>query len=274
MRISLLIFLILPFLSISQSEREDKLRIKGSTNVSTQISENQSKIVVRDKHYAQEKQTFNNSNSIRPTPNINYGYYNWINWGAPTYGFNSFIPYYYYDRFGLRQPARIYNINGKQDTVRGQKTHWRLGLSYTTKNQIGGWITVGNRNFFIAEYSSYVPNDKSSFLPNITMSDVLPWNDVQLDDITSGGAIYAGAGTKVGPLGLYIMPGYEWERNNFQFFDELFILSNNGKYSFPNYTTNGFSGKAGVIYDCKMGTGRIDYNPFKQSITFGLGIIF
>jgi hypothetical protein len=270
----ILVFLILPTILLSQTERDQKLKFKPNSGTSTQTSESSSKIVTLDKYHSQKKQTFNNSSTFNVVRGYDYETSNWLRWGAPSYGFNDFVPTYYYDRFGLRQPARIYNINGKEQTIKGQKTHWRLGLSYNTKNQLGGWITIGNKNFFIAEYSSYVPNDRSSFLPNITMSDVIPWNDKQLDDILYGGSVYVGAGTKIGIVGIYVMPGYEWERSNFQFFDELFILSNNGNYSFPNYSDNYFSGKAGLIADYKMGSFRVDYNPFKNFMTFGLGIVF
>lgn len=263
MRKLIFVFLFLPTLLFSQTERDQKLQIKSNSN-----------IVVRNNHYSQERQTFGNTPTFGVVRGYDYRSANWLTWGAPYHGFNNFTPIYYYDRYGLRQPGRVYNTNGTQDTVRGQKTHWRLGMSYNTKNQLGGWLTIGNKNFFITEYSSYVPNDKSSFLPNITMSDVIPWNDRQLDNLQYGGSIYMGVGTKIGIVGLYIMPGYEWETNNFQFFDELFILSNNGNYSFPNYSDNYFTGKAGLITDYKMGSIKVDYNPFKNFMTFGLGLVF
>ena len=273
MRHLILLFLLLPSFLISQTEREQKLYIKHGTYSSPQNNEQSSKIVQRDNSYAYKQQTFNNNSFINRNPSYDHSRSRWAGWGAP-YNYNNFIPFYYYDRFGLRHPGRIYNSGGKQDTVKGQKTHWRVGLSYNTDNQLGGWVTVGNKNFFMFEYCSYLDNDQSSFLPNITMDEAISWNDRRLDDIVIGGGVYAGGGIKFNSLGVYIMPGVGWDRSNFQFFDELFILSNNGKYSFPNYSDTYFTGKVGIIYDYKMLSTRMDYNPFRQYITFGLGLVF
>ena len=79
---------------------------------------------------------------------------------------------------------------------------------------------------------------------------------------------------KTGLVGFYLMPGYGWEINNFQYFDELFILSNNGKYSFPNYKENYFTGKVGLLFDIKNVSVKFDYNPFREHMGFGLGIVF
>lgn len=275
-RFLILLFLI-PIICYSQTEREDKLRIKrGGPSISNPTSEAQQKIVVRDKFYNQKQQTFETNTQIF-NRNIYYNNndWRWRMWGAPVSGFVGYTPSFYYDRFGLRQPSRIYRMaDGQEKTVKGEKTHWRLGLSFNTDNQLGGWVSIGNKTFFVAEYCSFLTIDQSSFIPGLTMDEVLPWNDRKLDDITKGGAFYAGAGMKTGIVGFYLMPGYGWEINNFQYFDELFILSNNGKYSFPNYKENYFTGKVGLLFDVKNVSVKFDFNPFREHMGFGLGIVF
>lgn len=275
-RFLILLFLI-PIIGFSQTEREDKLRIKrGGPTATAQTSETQQKILKREEYYSQQKQSFETNNNVfNGNTYFNNYDWRWRMWGAPMSGFVNYTPSFYYDRFGLRQPSRIYRMaNGEEKTVKGEKTHWRLGLSYNTDNQLGGWVTTGNKTFFIAEYCSFVPNDQSSFVPGLTMDYVITWNDRQLDNIVNGGVIYGGAGVKTGVIGIYLMPGYGWESNNFQFFDELFILSNNGKYSFPNFQENYFTGKFGVLADIKTLSIKLDYNPFRNNLNFGAGIVF
>lgn len=273
---TLFVILLCPFILFSQTERESKLKVRDNltSSVTTNSSERNSKIVQRDNTLYYKKQTFTNNNWYSSPTYYDFNTHRWIGWGAPTFGYVNYIPSYYYDRFGLRQPSRIYNMsNGDKVTVNGVKNHYRVGLTFNTDSQLGVWGSIGNKTYFITELSFYLDNDQSSFLPNLTMDEVIPWNDTRLDDIVNGGVFYAGAGFKTGKFGFYLMPGYGWESHNFQFFDELYILSNNGKYSFPNYNENYFTGKLGALVDYKMATFKLDYNPFRQNVSFGLGVI-
>lgn len=274
---NILIFLFfLPTVTFTQTEKEQKLSIRNHViTIPSTSTEKTEKTIVKRSSYSEDRQTFNNENIFQPVTYYDYDRWNWVNWGAPTFGFRGFIPSYYYDRFGLRQPSRIYTMdNGEKMTVKGVKKHWRFGLSYNTINQLGGFISYGNKTYLIAEYSSYIPNDESSFIPNLTMDKVLEWEDKKLDDIFYGGSVYIGCGIKVNSFGIYVMPGYTWTTQNFQFFDEFYILSNNGRYSFPNFSENSVTAKVGILYDYKLLTTKIDYNPFRNYINFGVGFIF
>lgn len=271
-----LIFVLtfIPFLVFSQNEKNEKMAFRNGTKPSQSNStESSQKTNIREDNLSRKKQTFGNPTIFEPVY-YDYDRLNWIRWGAPISGYSHFYPMYYYDRFGFRQPARVYVYgDNKRDTVRRERQHWRLGLSYNTDNQLGGWVTYGNKRFFMVEYMSYLTSDQSSFVPNLTMDYVMSWNDKRLEDITYGGVVYMGGGFKINKFGVYIMPGYGWDRNNFQFFDEFYILSNNGKYSFPNYNENYFTGKIGGIYDNKYLSAKIDYNPFRNNVNFGIGIV-
>lgn len=270
---TLFFILLFPFTLFCQTEKEQKLKIRSnSENISyTSNVESKNKMIQRDNS---KKQSFENNDWFSNPSYYNFDRHRWTLWGAPSFGYVNYIPSYYYDRFGLRQPRRIYNMsNGDKVTVNGVKNHYRVGLTFNTDSQLGVWGSIGNKTYFITELSFYLDNDQSSFLPNLTMDEVIPWNDMKLDDIVNGGVFYAGAGFKTNKFGFYLMPGYGWESHNFQFFDELFILSNNGKYSFPNYNENYFTGKLGALVDYKMVTFKFDYNPFRQNVSFGLGVI-
>lgn len=272
----LVILLLLPLSVLSQTEIDQKLSFRNGTKTSQSTNtEPYQKTNIRQADLSRKKQTFEN-NSVFGQERIYYDYdrLNWIRWGAPISGYSNFYPFYYYDRFGLRQPGRVYkHYDNRLDTVKRERQHWRLGLSYNTDNQLGAWVAYGNKRFLMVEYSSYLTNDKSSFLPNLTTDYVMSWNDKRLDDITYGGVVYVGGGVKFNKFGMYIMPGYGWDINNFQYFDEFYILSNNGKYSFPNYTEKYFTGKFGAIYDHKYLSAKIDYNPFRNNLNFGIGIV-
>ncbi len=269
------LILLIPSLIFGQSERDQKLAIKyGNKSSQTTSSESSSKSKIKEVDFHKKTQKFGTHGTFDRPVYYDYDRYNWVRWGAPVYGYSTFQPIYYYDRFGFRQPGRIYSYtDGRRDTIRGEKKHWRLGLSFNSEKQMGGWFSYGNKTFFMFEYCSYVESDKSSFIPDLTMSEVIPWNDKRLDDLKNGGTIYAGGGFKLNKFGIYIMPGYGWGNTNFQFFDEYYILSNNGKYSFPNYSESYLTGKFGVIYDYKYFTSKLDYNPFRNDINIGVGIV-
>lgn len=262
-------FILFPFYLFCQTEQQEKLSIRKNSNISVSGSEPSVKTQIREEtRYNKNTVSQNNINQLWYFDNLNN------DWQSPIGGFRSFYPYFYYDRFGLRHPSRIYNMNdGTKQEIKKTRQHWRLGLSFNTKNQIGGWIGYGNSKFILVEYSSFINNDESSFIPGLTMDKVLSWNDKKLDDISLGGTLYVGGGLKFNQFGVYICPGYSWEINNYQYFDEFYILSNNGKYSFPNYERNFFTGKIGVIMDYKFLTTKLDYNPFENYINLGVGIV-
>ena len=280
------ILLFLPILTFSQTERQQKEAVRnGSTPTTSQTpsvrTETQQKLDVR---------TENNSRNynFNTTPNYNSGpkpyYYNdynyqlynrWNRWGAPMYGFNYYNDWFYYDRFGFRQPARIYYLdNGKVDTIRGQKTNLRFGVGYTFKNEFSGWGTIGNKNYFIAEFSKKIQKNQSTFYPNLTMDKVLPWNDQKLDDLIEGWSFHVGMGHIFNDFGLDFMIGWNQDKYLYQYFDELYVLSNNGKYSFKNYTDDYMSVKIGVIKNINKLSLRGSVDPIRTKINLGIGLNF
>ena len=227
-----------------------------------------------------QKQLERSDNRYQPRPsrdNINppgifYGN-RWDLWGAPMFGYNYWNPGYWYDPFGYRQPARIYYYdNGRADTIRGKATRVSFGIQYSTNKNIGGFITVGNKGYFIADYSTFFQKDESSYYPDLTKDKVIPWGDQKLENLYSGGALYLGAGKRFARTGFHVMVGFGRETKRYQFFDEMFILSNNGKYSILNYTDNFTTIKFGVIHDFKRASIKIDLDPIRKNTSIGLGV--
>lgn len=271
-------FLLVPFLSFSQSERSQKIETRNTGTYGSQPS-TPTYTTPRSSEYSQ-KQLERSDNRYQPRPsrdNINppgifYGN-RWDLWGAPMFGYNYWNPGYWYDPFGYRQPARIYYYdNGRADTIRGKATRVSFGIQYSTNKNIGGFITVGNKGYFIADYSTFFQKDESSYYPDLTKDKVIPWGDQKLEDLYSGGALYLGAGKRFARTGFHVMVGFGRETKRYQFFDEMFILSNNGKYSILNYTDNFTTIKFGVIHDFKRASIKIDLDPIRKNTSIGLGV--
>lgn len=274
----ILFLLFLPIFGVSQSERDQKLLIRNNSSYSTPRSTESFQ-----KNTFRENSTQNYNFNPRPRPNhnpyyispySNFGWGNrWNRWGAPFGGFSYWDNWFWFDNFGYRQPARIYVYeNGKRDTIRGKKTNIRFGVSYNTKKMVGGWITIGTKNYFIAEFNKSIQKNQSKFYPDLTMDRVMMWNDQKLPNISNEWSIHGGFGTNLKNINVHALVGFGKEMNNYQYFDELKILSNNGNYSFPNFTQNYFSVKTGVLKDIKSISLKADYNPIRNYLEFGLGV--
>lgn len=271
---NLILFLVLfSNLLSAQNERDEKLSKRfNSKPTTTTNNEANEKITTRNNTY--QTNTYEPSRNTYRRPIIYNDFdYNWVRWGAPYNNFLYYTPSFYYDRFGFRQPRRVYYMSdGNKQTIDGEKTNYRIGVGYGYKDNLSFWASVGKRNFFIIEYSTIIEDDKSSFMTNVTMDDVIRWQDKRLEDIRHGGTIYMGGGRKFSKLGGYIMAGYGWETHNLQFFDELYILSNNGRYSIRDYDEKYFTAKVGMIYDHKYISLKTDYDLFRNVFNVGLGV--
>lgn len=199
----------------------------------------------------------------------------WNRWGAPLYGYNFWTPGFYYDPWGYRNPTRIYHYgDNRRDTVRGKATRLSFGVQLSTGGHGGAFLTLGNRGYFIAEYNQIFQRDEALFYPDLTMDKVLPWNDQKLEDIQKGNIVYLGFGKKISRTGLHAALGFGRSEKRYQFFDELYILSNNGKYSIRAFEENFFTVKVGAIHDFGRGTLKVDYDPIRKLAFLGAGVNF
>lgn len=224
-------------------------------------------------HGGGSRYQYHNYNYWRQDPYWNWGYNRWYGWGAP-YSYHYWYPEYYYDSWGYRQPMRIYiQEDGKVDTIRGYKQNYSIGV-HANKEELGGFFTVGRKTFFIAEYQHRYQRDKSTFYPDITRDVAIPWKDRRSEDIKKGGTAFLGIGKRFGRTGAFAALGLVTERIRYQYFDELYILSNNGYYSFPSYTDTYLALKLGILQDIKAGTIKVDYEPTRNLISVGVGVNF
>jgi hypothetical protein len=260
----------------AQSERAQKEAVRTQNSAPRQQIQSSPSREYYQKQDVRSNQRINESisrNPIRRNLGWNDPYYRrWNQWGAPVFGFDYWMPGFYYDRWGYRNPARIYHYQGgRADTIKGKPTRISFGIQ-GSRNMAGAWLTIGNNGYFIADYSQFVQRDESTFYPDLTMDRVIPWRDERLEDLNSGNVFYLGLGKKFGRTGIHTMAGFGRERKKYQFFDELYVLSNNGKYSIPVSDQNYIGVKFGILHDFKRVTLKLDYEATRKVVFAGVGI--
>ena len=196
----------------------------------------------------------------------NWGWNRWDMWGAPAFGWNYWNPGFYSNHWGYRQPARVYVYdNGKQDTIKGKKPIISVGIQTTGGNQIGGFFTIGNKAYFIAEYNSTFERDNSTFFPygNITQVDF-----PMVSDLVKQSNFYIGIGKRIKRTGIHMMIGSVTEDVKWRGKDDI------GYITFPKYKDRFTTVKIGALHDFKNLTIKYDYDPVIRKSTFGLGMNF
>lgn len=195
-----------------------------------------------------------------------WGWNRWNMWGAPGFGWNYWSPSFYWNDWGYRQPSRIYVYgDGKRDTIRGKKPIISFGLQKSNDKQIGGFFTIGNKGYFIAEFNSTYERDNSTFFPfgKITQVDFPLVNDyVKLK------SYYVGVGKRFKRTGLHFMIGSVNELVRYRGKDNI------GYITFPKYIDQFTTVKVGALHDYKNITIKFDCDPIQKNGTIGLGINF
>lgn len=285
---------MIPMLTIGQSnEKSQKEAYRGVNQQPTrsytpppsnfgtrlQVSEYQQKQTQRDLN----RQSYNNKpGSNRPTyitdPYWNYWGPNW-GWGRtyPYYGWNYYDRFWWNDSWGYRNPGRIYVYSdGKKDTVKIKPLHGSFGVSYNKSPEFGMWGTLGREMYFITEYSMSYQKDNSTYYPNITRDEVISWKDKRLNDYVKSNLFSLGVGKRLNKtFGLHAQIGFGSNTVRQVYFDEFYVLSNNGKYSIKDYSENITTLKIGTIMDySKHMSVKVDYDVSRKVFFLGAGVRF
>lgn len=198
--------------------------------------------------------------------NWGWGWNRWGMWGAPAWGWNFYTPSFYWNDWGYRQPQRIYVYeDGKRDTIRGKKPIISFGLHKTTDKQIGGFFTIGNRGYFVMDFSSTYEVDRSTFFPYGTIDKV---DFPLINDLVKKRSLYLGAGKRFGRTGVHAMLGFGKEIIRYRGKDRL------GEITFPKAYNEFSSIKVGAMHDFKNFTLKFDHEPIRGYSQFGLGLNF
>ena len=190
----------------------------------------------------------------------------WDLWGAPAFGWNFYSPYWYYNNWGYRQPARIYVYeDGKRDTIKGKRPIIGFGLHKTSNEQIGGYFTAGNKGYFIMDFVSTYEPDHSTFFPYGTINRI---DFPLIKDLKKERTIYMGGGIRHGRTGFHTMLGFGREIVRWRGKDAI------GEITFPKYNSTFVTAKVGVMHDIKNFTIKLDADPVRDFVQFGIGINF
>jgi hypothetical protein len=271
----LLILLLIPTLALSQVSSW-----RGATStprVSTQSF--QQSIPQRNvsSWRNESPREFNRPVRTRPGSNIivndpwlmnnwGWGWNRWDMWGAPAFGWNFWSPMWYMNDWGYRQPARIYVYdNGRRDTIKGKKPIISFGIQRTTDDQVGGFFTIGNKGYFIVEYTASNLRDNSTFFPFGNIVDI---DFPMVNDLIQRQSFYIGVGKRIKRTGIHMMIGTVSEDAKWRGKDDL------GYITFPKYLDRFTTVKIGALHDFKNLTLKLDHDPIVKNTTFGLGLNF
>lgn len=195
-----------------------------------------------------------------------FGWNRWNMWGAPTFGWNSYSPMWYFNDWGYRQPARIYYYNdGRRDTVKGKKPVISFGLHHTTDNQMGAFFTIGNKGYFVFDFNTTYHRDRSTFFPYGTINLI---DFPLISDLVKQNSLYLGLGKRIGRYGIHGMIGSARERILYRGKDDI------GEITFPKSKDNFVTFKFGAIRDFKNISLKVDYDPVIKYGQLGLGVNF
>lgn len=243
----------------------------GSLNSSSSVGRGTSQMVSPQQHqqnYSQWRNQrpnnpyYNNRPVVVNRPIWVGGMYPWFN----GFGYYNMYPYTWYDNYGYRNrgKVRVYK-DGKKDTVYVKPIRVSFGIQSTTNNEVGGWLTIGNETYFIAEYQTTYHKNRASYFPNGNIGAV----DFPLvNDWVDNRTLYLGAGKKYGRVGVHMSIGINKEVTRFQGKDKL------GYITFPKSDYDYVSLKIGLLRDIKNSTLKLDYDAVRSVGVVGLGINF
>jgi hypothetical protein len=190
----------------------------------------------------------------------------WNRWQPPLFGWNSYNPYWYWNDFGYRQPARVYYYdNGKTDTIKGKKPIYNFGVQHTTNSQMGTFFAVGNKVYFIFDFNTTYKRDRSTFFPNGTLALV---DFPIIGERVRQNNFNFGIGRRFSRTGVHMMVGAAKERVMYLGKDDV------GEITFPKSSQSFVTFKFGALHDYKGLTIKMDYDPVVQYGQFGVGFNF
>ena len=175
-------------------------------------------------------------------------------------------PYYWYDPYGYRVRGYVNHYeNGQIDTVKGQPIHVNIGLQFSN-NMVGGYMTIGNESYFIAEIINTKTTPNTTYYPYGNLGQV---DFPLISDEHNMRIFYFGGGKMIShSTGYHVEIGVGNEQVNFRGKDAL------GYITFPKYSQNFLTAKFGLIHNYKNFGIKLDEDPIKGIFTAGIGLHF
>lgn len=236
----LILFLSVSFVSLSQSEEQQKIQKRSSRNTPS----------------IQNNNTENNTVyvPVYNTPPVVYPYNNY---------YSPYNPYYPYR--GINRSGYYGNdyYNGSSSNGNPINIEFRLGLTASLNNpsSVGLFTTLGGQTFIYVSYEGSKSSEYEHY-DNISFEEVTLWNDEQIGEFERYSSFSIGLGSEfIRDLNQFGGINLSTTKKDLVFYDEYLILSDNGEYSINDTLKNDFSLLYGLLYD---------YNNF----SFGCSIYF
>lgn len=257
----LILFFLFPFITFGQnSEKNEKIQKRNDRYSNTY-------------RYSRPNNNWNNYRYVPPVRhywNSPYIYSPWRNdiWYPPQPQINN---YYYNNSTPQLSPnysIPIERYNPVQNT---------LGMSFSFAREhemgLGVYYSVGRENVFIMGYK--FPVSSFDYYGNISLYDVIRWNDRYVKTNKTFSELTIGYGKKINHLTPYISAGFVTEKEFPQYFDELYILGNNGYYNILGDSRTTPQISVGTLLNWEVLNGNISVSILSvQNLTIGFGFNF
>lgn len=239
-KILTLILFLIPLISLSQSESDEKVQKRSN----------------RNNNIENGRPVF-----VNPRPSVIYPYTNYYNPYNP-YIYSGYRGNTYYS--GNRQ----LNDNRLEASIGFISS---LGIEEETPS-LGLYFTLGGRRFLYFSFESTKENPYEHY-DNITYQDVVSWNDERLGEFTQYTSFNVGIGTEVfNSVSHFGAINFYTKDIDSIYFDEFYILSNDGKYSINHDDKNSFNLVYGFLIDIRrinLGSSFYFLNDNRASIHLG-----
>ncbi len=251
-----LLLLFLPLLVLSQSERDDKIKKRSERNnrpsTTTTITESSTPVFVPQNNF--------------------YNPYN---------PYNQYTPYRPYYPTRIRgNDNGIFNRRNSNNQVDSNRKPLNVSLGFTVgvgrellSPSSGLFLTLGGETFLYLSYESSSDSPYEHY-DNITFEEVMSWGDEKVDEFESYSSFGIGVGGELYKnISQYAGISIYGRDRDLVYYDEYFLLSDNGEYSINDKDETNFNLIYGLKFDYErmcIGTSIYFVRNRRFNINFGL----
>lgn len=258
----ILLFFLFPLLTFGQSsEKNEKIQKRNDKYSNTY-------------RYSRPNNNWNTYRYVPPVRhywNSPYIYSPWRNdvWISPQPQINN---YYYNNPIPSVSPNYSSPIGTTLNPI--QNT---IGMSFSFAREhemgMGAYYSVGRENVFVASYKFPVTN--IDYYGNISIYDVMRWNDRYIKTDKTFSEFTVGYGKKINYITPYVMVGFVVEKEFPRYFDELYILGNNGYYNILGDSRMGPQFSVGTLLNWDFFNGNLSVSLLTTpNFSVGFGFNF
>lgn len=244
-----ILLLFSPLLLLSQSERDEKIRKRSERNAPTT-------------NYVESTPVF------VPTPVQ-----------SPVFYPNNYSPWNPYVPYRTRNDNGIFNRRNSKNQVDSNRKPLNVSLGFTVgagrellSPSSGLFLTLGGETFIYLSYESSSDNPYEHY-DNITFEEVMSWGDEKVDEFESYSSFGIGVGGELYKnISQYAGISIYGRDRDLVYYDEYFLLSDNGEYSINDKDETNFNLIYGLKFDYEkmcIGTSIYFVRNRRFNINFG-----